>query len=300
MMEFMSTGPVIERTLKRICPVDAGWIEQARQRQLQLTKPPGSLGRLEEIANRISAIQATLSPAVARSRIVLFAADHGVCAEGVNLYPQTVTAQMVANFLRGGAAINALAGSAGAALEIIDAGVAHDIPVVTGLVRRRIAAGTKNFCVEPAMTREEAMAALELGIEMADRAAGDRCTLAGIGEMGIGNTTVASAVTAVLTGMAPVSLIGRGAGADDEVMGRKRSAIERALALHGPQIHDALELLSRLGGFEIGANGRVLPGRSGQPMCCPSGWFYCHCSSSARCAIPCRGSRLPVPGPPFD
>jgi nicotinate-nucleotide--dimethylbenzimidazole phosphoribosyltransferase len=220
---------------------------------LQLTKPPGSLGRLEEIANRMAAIQATLAPVVARSRIVLFAADHGVCAEGVNLYPQAVTAQMVANFLRGGAAINALAGSAGVELEIVDAGVAYDIPMATGLVRRPIAAGTKNFCVEPAMTREEATAAMALGIEMADRAAADGCTLLGIGEMGIGNTTVASAVTAVLTGMVPARVIGRGTGADDEGMARKRSAIERAMALHGSQIHDPLELLSRLGGFEIGA-----------------------------------------------
>src|SRR5262249_53738043 len=126
--------------LERIRPVDPDWIERARVRQLQLTKPPGSLGRLEEIANRMAAIQATLSPSVLRPRILLFAADHGVCDEGVNPYPQAVTAQMVANFLRGGAAINALAGASGVELEIIDAGVAHEIPEKRGLLCRTIAA----------------------------------------------------------------------------------------------------------------------------------------------------------------
>ncbi len=125
---MMEPEALLEATLERIQPVDPRWIEQARARQLRLTKPPGSLGRLEEIADRLAAIQATLSPAVERARIVLFAADHGVCDEGVNPYPQSVTAQMVANFLHGGAAINALARVAGVELEIVDAGVAHAIP----------------------------------------------------------------------------------------------------------------------------------------------------------------------------
>ena len=123
----------LNAVVERIRPVDQSWIEQARVRQLQLTKPPGSLGRLEEVANRFVAIQATLSPTVERARIVLFAADHGVCAEGVNPYPQAVTAQMVANFLFGGAAINALARVAGVELEIVDAGVAHEIAAIDGL-----------------------------------------------------------------------------------------------------------------------------------------------------------------------
>src|SRR5205085_6304381 len=163
---IMSAGS-LEATLERIQPVDPRWIEQARERQLQLTKPPGSLGRLEEIANRVAAIQATLTPSVERARIVLFAADHGVCAEGVNPYPQAVTAQMVANFLRGGAAINSLARVAGVELEIVDAGVACELPGTAGLIRRAIARGANNFCREPAMSREQAVAALSLGIEMA-------------------------------------------------------------------------------------------------------------------------------------
>jgi nicotinate-nucleotide--dimethylbenzimidazole phosphoribosyltransferase len=243
----------IEDVLDRIQPVDPAWIERACARQLELTKPPGSLGRLEEIANRMAAIQATLSPVAYRARIVLFAGDHGVCAEGVNPYPQAVTAQMVANFLRGGAAINALARVAGVELEIVDAGIAHEIPERDGLICRSIGRGTRNFCVEPAMTREQARAAVSLGIEMADRAAADGCTLLGAGEMGIANTTSASALTAALTGLEPNAVIGRGTGADDECMARKRSAVERALALHLNHTGEPLDLLARLGGFEIGA-----------------------------------------------
>ncbi|HTX36804.1 MAG TPA: nicotinate-nucleotide--dimethylbenzimidazole phosphoribosyltransferase [Bryobacteraceae bacterium] len=244
---------LLDATLNRIRPVDPAWIERARQRQLQLTKPPGSLGRLEEIANRIVGIQATLAPSVARARIVVFAADHGACAEGVNPYPQAVTAQMVANYLRGGAAINALAATAGAELLIVDAGVATPIPDAPGLIRRCIGPGTRNFCLEPAMTREQATEALSLGIELAHQAAAEQCALLGIGEMGIGNTTSASAIASALTRAAPSAVVGRGAGADDACLARKRSAVERALALHLPGIHEPFDVLARLGGFEIGA-----------------------------------------------
>jgi nicotinate-nucleotide--dimethylbenzimidazole phosphoribosyltransferase len=243
----------LKQTLEKIVPVDSAWIDRARARQLELTKPPLSLGRLEEIANRMAAIQETLVPSADRARIVLFAGDHGVCAEGVNPYPQAVTAQMVANFLRGGAAINALARVAGVELEIVDAGVAHPIPETVGLVRRAVAPGTHNFCVQPAMTREQATAALELGIEMAERASAAGCTLLGMGEMGIGNTTSASALAAALTGRAPAAVIGPGAGANEVVLARKRAAVERAIELHGPHIAEPVDLLARLGGFEIGA-----------------------------------------------
>jgi nicotinate-nucleotide--dimethylbenzimidazole phosphoribosyltransferase len=244
---------LLATTLSRIRPVEPEWIEKARVRQLQLTKPPGALGRLEEIANRLVAIQASLAPSVGHVRIVLFAADHGVCAEGVNPYPQAVTAQMVGNYLQGAAAINALADAAGAELQVVNAGMVTTIPQVRGLIQRPIARGTKNFCVEPAMTCEQAAAALSLGIEMANQAAAEGCTLLGIGEMGIGNTTAASAVTAALTGLQPSVVTGRGTGADEGCMARKRSAVERAVALHVPEIHSPLDLLARLGGFEIGA-----------------------------------------------
>jgi len=244
---------LLETTLRRIEPIDAQWITRAEQRQLELTKPHGSLGRLEEIANRLAAIQRTLSLSVERPRIVLFAADHGVCAEGVNPYPQAVTAQMVANFLRGGAAINALARIGGVDLRIVDVGVAFEIPEADGLIRRPISRGTKNFCEQPAMTREEALAALCVGVEMANEAEADGCNLLGIGEMGIGNTTSASALTAALTGLPATLVVGPGSGADKQFMDRKVSAVERALALHQSQIGDPIDLLARLGGFEIAA-----------------------------------------------
>jgi nicotinate-nucleotide--dimethylbenzimidazole phosphoribosyltransferase len=249
----MSPESRLAAILERIQPVDPRWIEQARARQLQLTKPPGSLGRLEEIANRLVAIQETLTPSVKHARIVLFAGDHGVCAEGVSPYPQAVTAQMVVNFLRGGAGINALARAAGVELEVVDAGVANDIPETAGLIRRAIARGTNNFCQEPAMTREQAVASLLLGIEMAERAVAEGCTLVGTGEMGIGNTTAASALTATLTGLEAASVVGCGAAADEACMARKRSAVERAVTLHADHIGEPLDLLARLGGFEIGA-----------------------------------------------
>lgn len=239
--------------LAQIERVDSGWVEQARQRQLRLTKPPLSLGRLEEIANRVAAIQATLSPSADRAKIVVFAADHGVCEERVNPFPQAVTAQMVANFLGGGAAINVLAGVTAADLEIVDMGVATAIPVTEGLIRRSIARGTANFCRTAAMSREQALAAIFAGSERGAEAAAQGYRLLGMGEMGIGNTTSASALAAALTGLAPASVIGAGTGADAEGMARKRSAVERALALHRDHLHDPIEILARLGGFEIAA-----------------------------------------------
>jgi nicotinate-nucleotide--dimethylbenzimidazole phosphoribosyltransferase len=249
----MQADVSLTKILERIHAVDESWIEQARARQLQLTKPPGSLGKLEEIANRIAGIQRTLAPKVARPRIVVFAADHGVCAEGISPYPQAVTAQMVANYLRGGAGINALASAAGAELEVVDAGVLHEIPETRGLIHRAIAKGTRNFCEGPAMTREQAVDALAVGVERADRAAADGCTLLGYGEMGIGNTTSAAALTAALTGLDAAVVVGRGAGVDDAGLARKRSAVERAVALHRGHLEAPLDILARLGGLEIGA-----------------------------------------------
>jgi nicotinate-nucleotide--dimethylbenzimidazole phosphoribosyltransferase len=264
----MTTESRLTQLLERIQPLDLAWAERARARQLQLTKPPGSLGRLEEIANRIAAIQGTLSPELDRARIVLFASDHGVCEEGVNPFPQAVTAQMVANFLRGGAAINVLAGLARADLEIVDVGVATAIPVTDGLIQRPVARGTQNFCRTAAMSREEALSAIFIGSERADQAAACGYRLLGIGEMGIGNTTSASALAAALTGLPAASVIGRGTGASEACMARKLSAVERGLALHRDRLRDPLDILARLGGFEIAA------------MC-----GFCFGAASHRCAV---------------
>ncbi|HEY2148889.1 MAG TPA: nicotinate-nucleotide--dimethylbenzimidazole phosphoribosyltransferase [Pirellulales bacterium] len=259
MLNFDHRG-LLKTTLNRIAPVDEGWIAKARARQLQLTKPPGSLGRLEEIANRLAGIQRSMQLSVARARILVFAADHGVCCEGVSLYPQSVTAQMVANFLRGGAAINALANTAGAELRIVDVGICQDLPEQDGLIQKRIANGTKNFCSSAAMTEDQAVAAMEVGIEMADASKTSGCQLLGIGEMGIGNTTSASAITAALTGLEADAVVGRGAGADDAGLNRKIAVIRRALALHRLTAAAPLDILAKVGGFEIAAMSGVCLG----------------------------------------
>ncbi len=219
-------------------PIDPTWIEKAAQRQLELTKPPNSLGRLEEIANRCAAIRESFDLTANRPRIVLFAANHGVCAEGVSAYPQAVTAQMVANFHGGGGAINAIARAGGIELEVVDVGVSR---------------GTHNFCKRPAMTETEMNAAIEIGIDRANQAANASCDLLGFGEMGIGNTTSASAITAAITGRWVDAVVGSGAGADDACMMRKRSAIQRALDLHRDHLSEPLEILQHVGGLEIAA-----------------------------------------------
>jgi len=254
----MSTGTEgLEATLKRITGVDPYWIRQAELRQLQLTKPPGSLGRLEDVANRCAGIRQTLSPSVQNPMILLFAADHGVCAEAVNPYPQAVTAQMVVNFLKHGAAINALARINEVELRVVDMGLVSELPEMAGLLRRRIAAGTRNFCREAAMLPTQAIAAIEVGIEMAELALSQQCQLLGIGEMGIGNTTAASALTAAMTGWSAETVVGRGAGADEACVARKVNAVERAIQLHRGHLDSPLDLLTHLGGFEIAAMGGV-------------------------------------------
>lgn len=239
--------------LRQIRPVNAEWIARAEQRQLQLTKPPRSLGRMEELANRCAAIHESFDFTADQPRMVIFAADHGVCAEGVSPYPQEVTAQMVLNFLRGGAGVNAFTRANHIELKVIDVGVASPLPEHPALIGRRVANGTRNFCSEPAMTEREMQAAIEAGIEAARAAAAEGCNVLGFGEMGIGNTTAASAVTAALTGQNVREVVGRGAGLDDEGVVRKISAVERALALHGQHFHSPWEILRRVGGLELAA-----------------------------------------------
>jgi len=239
--------------LPEIRPIDPRWIESAARRQLELTKPPGSLGRMEEIANRCAAIRESFELTAGHPRIVLFAGDHGVCAEGVSAYPQAVTAQMVLNFLGGGAAINAFARAGGIELKVVDIGVATALPVSNELIARRVANGTRNFCEQQAMTEAEVTSALETGVELASTAANDGCDLLGFGEMGIGNTTSASAIAAALTGNPVEAVVGTGAAADDVCMARKRSAIHRALALHAAALTTPLGVLRCIGGLEIAA-----------------------------------------------
>jgi len=246
-------------TLAAIVPPDA---DVARQTQALLdakTKPRRSLARLEDLACRIAAARGVPVPELPVKALVVMAADHGVAAEGVSAFPQEVTAQMVANFARGGAAINVLARHAGAEVLVVDMGVATPV-ALPGVLARRIGAGTRNLSREPAMSREQAVTALEAGIGIAADLAARGVTLIGTGEMGIGNTTAASALSAALTGAPVEEITGRGTGLDDAGLARKAEVIRRALALHVRGAVEPLEALARLGGFEIAGLAGVILG----------------------------------------
>ena len=211
------------------------------------TKPLGALGALEALALRIARIQGTLTPSLRLCRLVLFAADHGVAREGVSAYPQEVTRQMVANFLEGGAAANVFARETGVDLSVVDAGIAGEPMDATGLVPRRIAAGTRNFAVEPAMTADEYDAALRNGLVLGEDISAD---VAAFGEMGIANTSSASLVAHKLTGAGLEALVGRGTGLDDGGLAHKTAVLERAAARTAPRL-DPGDALCEYGGFEI-------------------------------------------------
>ena len=231
------------------------------QRHLDtLTKPPGSLGRLEELAVRLAAVTGR-PPRVTAPVIFTFAADHGVVTEGVSAYPQSVTAQMVENFLRGGAAVNVLARQVGARVVVADLGVAAPLGERSGLVSRPVGPGTRNMAMGPAMTRAEAVAAIEVGAALAEEGIAVGADVLGTGEMGIGNTTAASAITAAITGADPEIVTGRGTGLDDAARARKVEVIRRALAVNRPSASDGLDVLAKVGGFEIaGLTGVMLAG----------------------------------------
>ena len=233
-----------------IPPLDSDAMEQARTRQQQLTKPPGSMGRLEEIAVQIAGITHQVTPAIKRKAVVVMAADHGVTAEGVSAYPAAVTPQMVLNFLHNGAAINALASYAGAEVVVVDIGVAEPLQHPQ-LLSHKIAQGTANMAQGPAMTREQANAAITVGMDIANSLVQQGVDLLATGDMGIGNTTASSAITAVLT-HAPVQLVtGRGTGIDDAQLAHKIAIIERAIERNHPDATDPLDVLAKVGGLEI-------------------------------------------------
>jgi nicotinate-nucleotide--dimethylbenzimidazole phosphoribosyltransferase len=214
------------------------------------TKPPGSLGRLESLALQIGLIQRTTRPALHRPLMIVFAADHGIAAEGVSPYPQAVTAQMVLNFIAGGAAINAFSGVAGVALEVVNAGVATPLPAHEQLIDLSIARGTRNFAHEPAMTRDQALAALQAGAARVRHHAALGTNLIGFGEMGIANTSAAACLMSRLCGVPIDACVGRGTGLDDAGLARKREILAAALARHAA-VDAPLEVLASFGGFEI-------------------------------------------------
>ncbi len=261
----------LNRTLRSIGPVDETAMTEARQRSDVLTKPAGSLGRLEEIARQVAGITRQPRPRICQKAIFTLAGDHGVAGEGVSAYPQEVTGQMVLNFLRGGAAINVLARLAGARVIVADLGVAAPLEPDPALVSYRIGPGTRNMLRETAMTRDQAARAVEAGIGLvgeADLTGPGDCyaTLVGTGDMGIANTTAASAITAVVTGRTVEEVTGRGTGIDDAALRRKIRVIEETVATHRPDRSDGLDVLSKVGGFEIGGLAGVILGAAARRM----------------------------------
>ena len=235
-----------------IPPIDKQAAKQAQARQNRLTKPPGSLGRLEEISIQLAGMKAYPMPEVSRKAVIVMAADHGVALEGVSAFPVEVTKQMVLNFLHGGAAINVLARQAGAATHIVDIGVASDFdPSLPGLWRRKIAYGTRNMAKEPAMTSAQAEQALACGMEVLAEIAEKGLDVIATGDMGIGNTTSSAAIVAVMAGLPVDKVTGRGTGLDDAGLLRKIQVIQQAIAVNQPDPNDPMDVLCKVGGLEI-------------------------------------------------
>lgn len=249
----------LSQIISQIELVDPDWLARAQARLDSLTKPPGSLGRLEELAARYVAIRQDPWPELHTKWVVVFAADHGVVAEGVSAYPQDVTYQMVYNFLQGGAGINVLARHARARVEVVDIGVNHDFAEVPELISRKVAYGSRNMAQGPAMTREEALKALLVGVERAEAATAAGVDVIAAGDMGIGNSTPAAALAAVFTGRPVSAVTGRGTGVDDKVWQHKVAVINRAVTLNHPDPADPLGVLAAVGGLEIaGIAGLIL------------------------------------------
>jgi nicotinate-nucleotide--dimethylbenzimidazole phosphoribosyltransferase len=233
-----------------VTPLDTEAMELARSRQQQLTKPAGSLGRLEDIAIQMAGITGQSIPNIKQKAVIIMAGDHGVTREGVSAYPSDVTAQMVYNFLRSGAAINALAHSIGAMVIVVDVGVASDISH-PDLLSRKVAPGTSNMLLEQAMTQSQMLEAIKVGINVCDAQLDHGIDLVATGDMGIGNTTASSAIAAVLM-QRPVALVtGRGTGIDDEQLVHKIQVIEKAIEHNVPNPQDPLDVLMKVGGLEI-------------------------------------------------
>jgi nicotinate-nucleotide--dimethylbenzimidazole phosphoribosyltransferase len=250
----------LNRIIKAIKPPDEAAMAAARARQATLTKPPGSLGRLEELSVQLAGIRGKARPVIKDKAIIVMAGDHGVVAEKVGNWPQAVTAQMVANFLRGGAGINVLARQAGARITIVDMGMATAMPPDPRLVSRKIAPGTQNMCLGPAMTGEQATKAIHAGIEVVNGEIARGLDIVGTGDMGIGNTTASAAICAAMTGQPVSAVTGRGTGLTDEQLARKIDIIRRALEVNKPEPSKPLEVLAKVGGFEIGGLAGVMLG----------------------------------------
>ena len=261
----------LQKALDRITPPSVEWREKAYERLRQQARPAGSLGVLEDVGARLAGIAQTLDVRLTRKVIVTCAGDHGVCAEGVSLFPSEVTPQMVYNFVKGGASINVLARHAGAVVKVADLGVNWDFEPDLPIFHKKISKGTDNLARGPAMTRAAAIQSIEAGIEIVEEILADGpVDLLGTGDMGIGNTTPSTAIIAAFSGLPVDQLTGRGTGIDDEGLQRKIAVIEKGLAINQPDPRDALDVLAKVGGFEIGGLAGLVIGAAanGIPVVC--------------------------------
>ena len=248
----------LKTVIESIGSLDKDIMSKAQDRLDNLTKPQGSLGRLEELAKLVVGITGKENPSLKNKVIFTFAGDHGVTEEGISAFPKEVTPQMVYNFLRGGAGINVLANYVGVRVRVADLGVAVDLESHPGLIIKKINYGTKNMVKGPAMTKEEAEKSIEAGIEIFEEEFKKGIDIVGTGDMGIGNTTPSSAITAVFTGKPVEQLTGKGTGIDEGGLKNKIEVIKRAIALNKPDAKDAIDVLSKVGGFEIGGLSGVI------------------------------------------
>jgi nicotinate-nucleotide--dimethylbenzimidazole phosphoribosyltransferase len=255
---------LLSKTIELIKPLDKAAMDEVRARQDTLTKPAGSLGRLEEISIQIAGIQRKARPSIEKKAMITMAGDHGVVAEKVGNWPQEVTAQMVDNFLRGGAGINVLARQTGARIVFVDMGVASDLKPHPQLIVKKVGHGTANICRGPAMTITQAEQALEAGIEIVNTEVKKGLDIVGTGDMGIGNTTASSAIFAALTGLPAEKVTGRGTGLSDEQLTHKTECVQRALEFNKPDKSKPVEVLAKVGGFEIGGLAGVMLGAAAQ------------------------------------
>ena len=256
----------LEEIIEGIKPVEPKWIQKAQERTAQLVMPTRALGRLHEISERLCGIQQTLAPTIDQKAILVMAGDHGVVAEGVSAYPQEVTPAMVQTFLVGGAGINAIARQVGAEVWVVDMGIIPELDA-TGLkgaerlVVEKIGNGTASFARGPAMSRQDAERTLQVGFEQASRRVENGAEILGTGDMGIGNTTPSAAIGAVISGASLDEMVGRGTGVDDAGLARKRDIVRRGIEVNTPQPEDGLDVLAKVGGYEIGGiAGTILAG----------------------------------------
>ncbi|MBU1487533.1 nicotinate-nucleotide--dimethylbenzimidazole phosphoribosyltransferase [bacterium] len=254
----MSVQSKLKRTLSGIAPVREDLSGETQRRLDNLTKPQGSLGRLEELAKKVVVITGNEKPVLANKVIFTMAGDHGIAKEGVSLFPQEVTPQMVYNFVAGGAGINVLARHVGVRVVVVDMGVAADLEPHPEIVDKKVGYGTKNMVKEPAMSREEAIKALCAGIEVFEEEFQKGIDIVGTGDMGIANTTSSSAIVASITGAEVEKVTGRGTGITDKAWQNKVDAIKKALALNRPDPRDPVDVLAKVGGFEIGGLAGVI------------------------------------------